>query len=66
LRNRNFHASMFLKLLKASPDNDAKANSLSPAVLARDVAKIAMPTGSTLVKRPAESGEICSVEVEEK
>jgi hypothetical protein len=24
------------------------------------------PTGSKLVKRPAESGEICSVEVEEK
>jgi hypothetical protein len=30
------------------------------------VAKIAKPTGSKLVKRPAESGEICSVEVEEK
>jgi hypothetical protein len=30
------------------------------------LAKIAKPTGSKLVKRPAESGEICSVEVEEK
>ena len=27
---------------------------------------IAKPTGSKLVKGPAESGEICSVEVEEK
>src|ERR1700726_3268589 len=33
---------------------------------ARRVAKIAKPTGSKLVKSPAESGEICSVEVEEK
>jgi hypothetical protein len=32
----------------------------------RRVAKIAKPTGSKLVKGPAESGEICSVEVEEK
>jgi hypothetical protein len=32
----------------------------------RKVAKIAKPTGSKLVKGPAESGEICSVEVEEK
>jgi hypothetical protein len=30
------------------------------------VAKIAKPTGSKLVKGPAESGKICSVEVEEK
>ena len=30
------------------------------------VAKIAKPTGSKLVKGQAESGEICSVEVEEK
>jgi hypothetical protein len=30
------------------------------------VAKIAKPTGSKLVKGPAESGEICLVEVEEK
>jgi hypothetical protein len=30
------------------------------------VAKIAKPTGSKLVKGQAESGEICSVEVDEK
>jgi hypothetical protein len=30
------------------------------------ILKIAKPTGSKLVKGPAESGEICSVEVEEK
>jgi hypothetical protein len=35
---------------------------------AKDIqmAKIAKPTGSKLVKGPAESGEICSMEVEEK
>jgi hypothetical protein len=32
----------------------------------RVVAKIAKPTGSKLVKGQAESGEICSVEVEGK
>jgi hypothetical protein len=32
----------------------------------RRVAKIAKPSGSKLVKRPAESGEICSVEVAQK
>jgi hypothetical protein len=32
----------------------------------RVTAKIAKPIGSKLVKGPAESGEICSVEVEEK
>jgi hypothetical protein len=31
-----------------------------------EVAKIAKPTGSKLVNCQAESGEICSVEVEEK
>jgi hypothetical protein len=36
------------------------------ATAAAVVAKIAKPTGSKLVKGPAESGKICSVEVEEK
>src|ERR1700731_1122205 len=37
-----------------------------PLISSRSVAKIAKPTGSKLVKGPVESGEICSVEVEEK
>jgi hypothetical protein len=32
----------------------------------RRVVKIAKPTGSKLMKGPAESGKICSVKVEEK
>jgi hypothetical protein len=38
----------------------------SAAAVLAFMAKIAKPTGSKQVKGPAESGEICSVEVEEK